>query len=101
MNGLLERDRGWEMGTACCTSTRKFNSQRLSLSFFAVVSDGIHQRLVIHDEEDRRVLRGVFMAMVLPQRHHKRIALLPFKALVADVADTAAAPDVINIRAGV
>ena len=65
------------------------------------MADGIHQRLVGHDEEYRGIFGRILVAVKIPERHDEGIALFPFVALVADGADAAAAPYVINGRAGV
>src|SRR5215471_14536312 len=73
----------------------------LCLSFLAIMADGIHQRLVIHDEKNRRIFGGIFVMMEVPERCDEGVALFPFITLVADIADAAAAVHIVNRRAGV
>src|SRR5678815_4946647 len=75
------------------------NPRVLGLRVFSVMADGIHQRFVRHYEKDRRIFRGVFMTVKIPQRYDERIALLPLITLVANIANAATAPNIINRRA--
>jgi hypothetical protein len=69
------------------------------LRVFAVMADSVHQRFVGHHKKYRGVFRRILVAVKIPKRDHKRVALFPFVALIADGADAAAAPYVINRRA--
>src|SRR5262245_44928097 len=71
----------------------------LSLRVFPVMADGVHQWLVGHDEKYRGIFGRILVAVKIPKRNHEGVALFPFVALVADGADAAAAPYVINSRA--
>src|SRR5262245_12390128 len=65
------------------------------------MTDGIHQRLVGHHEKYRWIFGRILVTVKIPERHDEGVALFPFVAIVADSADPAAAPYVINGRAGV
>src|SRR5215470_19716140 len=73
----------------------------LSLRLFAIVADGIHQRLVMHDKKNRRIFGGIFVMMEVPEGRDEGVALFPFVTLLADIADAAAAVHIVNRRAGV
>jgi len=63
------------------------------------MADGVHQRLVGHDEKYRGVFGGILVAVEIPEGNDEGVALFPFVALIADGADAAAAPHVIYGRA--
>src|SRR5215475_3294734 len=63
------------------------------------MTDGVHQWLVGHHEKYRGIFGRIFVMMKIPERHDKGIALFPFVALIADSADAATAPYMINGRA--
>src|SRR4029453_7064191 len=58
-------------------------------------------RLVGHHEKNRWIFGRILGTGEIPERDDEGVALFPFVALVADIADPAAAPYVINGRAGV
>src|SRR5262249_42338154 len=66
-----------------------------------ILTDGVHQRFVGHHEKYRGIFRRVLVTMKIPERHDEGVALFPFVALIADSADAAAAPYMIDGRAGV
>src|SRR5262245_48286260 len=80
---------------------RPYMSSKLCFGVFSVVADGVHQWLVIHHKENGGIFGCVFMPMRIPKRHDERISLFPFIAFISDVGDAAAAPDVVDRRAGV
>src|SRR5712692_9770998 len=69
--------------------------------FFAVKSQGVHQRAVVHREKDRVRARFIAVAVLRPERHGERVAFRPVETLVADDRESLPSERVIDRRARV
>jgi hypothetical protein len=73
-----------------------------AVAFFAVETEGVEDRLVVHREEQRLFpLRPVDVLVPAPQRRDEAIPLFPVKRLAVDHGGAAAAEDVVYRRARV
>src|SRR5687768_6704205 len=73
---------------------------RLRRAFFAIKSQRLHDRPVIHGEKNRRVMRSVAVMMPAPERNRKRVAGLPVVARVVDHGESFASENMVNRAAG-
>ena len=74
----------------------------ISAGFLAIEIERFEHRRIAHRKKNRVVRwRAIQMPMIVPERHDKRVALLPIEAALADPGRAVPAEHMVNDRARV
>src|SRR5688572_363419 len=69
-------------------------------AFFAIKSQRLHDRPVVHGKKNRRVMRPVAVTMPAPERNCKGVAGLPVVARIVDDGKSFASENMVDRAAG-